>query len=391
MAYFAPYIDAQGLHIPLYEDVLAEVVERYKTIFGQEIYLDNDSMDYQQISILSRKIYDTYLSLQVAYSARSPISASGVALDTLAPMFSVYRSDATKSTVALTLNGVAGTIINNGIVSDENDNRWLLPDSVTIPESGIISVDCESQEYGRVYCLANTITKIITPVFGWRSVTNNAPSSPGIDVESDAHYRDKMINSSFSPSVTILEGIQSRLGQLAGVTRVRVYENDTGNVDSNGQIAHSICAVVENGDDQEIAEVLFLGKAPGVATYGDVTVNYELVSGNTNAVHFYHPTYTNVYVRITIKSLQGYSPEYITRIQNSVMEYINGVKIGESIYNSIIWGVALSALSSLMSPVFSITSLTMSTNGTTFNTNDIIVPFNSVASTSQANIQITVT
>ena len=36
MAYFAPYIDASGIHMPTYEDRLQDLCSAYRTIFGQE-------------------------------------------------------------------------------------------------------------------------------------------------------------------------------------------------------------------------------------------------------------------------------------------------------------------------------------------------------------------
>ena len=58
MAYTAPYIDELGMHIPTYDDILQDLLTSMKQIFGSDIYLDEDSMDYQQISIFARKIYD---------------------------------------------------------------------------------------------------------------------------------------------------------------------------------------------------------------------------------------------------------------------------------------------------------------------------------------------
>ena len=43
MAYFAPYIDASGIHMPIYEDRLQDLCSAYRTIFGQEVELDPGS------------------------------------------------------------------------------------------------------------------------------------------------------------------------------------------------------------------------------------------------------------------------------------------------------------------------------------------------------------
>ena len=59
MAYYAPYIDTTGIHVPTYEDIRDDLIASMKQIFGQDIYLDEDSQDYQQISIFAKKIFDT--------------------------------------------------------------------------------------------------------------------------------------------------------------------------------------------------------------------------------------------------------------------------------------------------------------------------------------------
>ena len=56
MAYFSPYIDGTGMHIPLYQEIVDKLVEDMKQIFGDDIYLEADSQDYQQISIFARMI-----------------------------------------------------------------------------------------------------------------------------------------------------------------------------------------------------------------------------------------------------------------------------------------------------------------------------------------------
>lgn len=39
MAYFAPYIDASGIHLPTYADRLSDLCAAYRSIFGQEAEL----------------------------------------------------------------------------------------------------------------------------------------------------------------------------------------------------------------------------------------------------------------------------------------------------------------------------------------------------------------
>lgn len=390
MAYFQPYVDATGIHIPTYQDVLDEVKSQYLTVFGNDLYLDNDSMDYQQISILSKFIYDTYLSLQLAYSSRSPVSASGVALDTLGPLFSTYRVPANKSTVQVTITGDPGVVITSGLVSSNDGIIWELPSEVTIPAVGSITVQAESQEYGSFNEQIGTVVNIITPVYGWRSVTNNSVSVPGNVIESDASYRARMIASSFLPSTTVLEGLQSGLSQLSGVTRVKVYENDDALTDDNGIPGHSICVVIEGGLDSNIADIIYGRKTPGVSTYGDEDYTITTFYGNTNVLHWFRPVVTTCYLNIAIKALPGYNSSVEDDIKNALVTYINSLDIGTPVYVSSLWGQIVSVMQNSTTPSFSVTSVQTSTDGTTYTSNDITIPFNGVATISTSNIQITV-
>lgn len=72
MSYFKPYIDSTGLHIPTYNDILEKMTEDAKTIFGSDIYLENDSADYQWISANALRESDALESLAYAYNSRSP-------------------------------------------------------------------------------------------------------------------------------------------------------------------------------------------------------------------------------------------------------------------------------------------------------------------------------
>ena len=64
MAYFAPYINETGIHIPTYPDIRDDLVKMYKSIFGDDVYLENDSQDYQLISIFADKTHDALQQLQ---------------------------------------------------------------------------------------------------------------------------------------------------------------------------------------------------------------------------------------------------------------------------------------------------------------------------------------
>lgn len=380
MAYFSPYIDGTGMHIPLYQEIVDKLVEDMKQIFGDDIYLEADSQDYQQISIFARMIYDSYNLALLVYNNRTPKDAIGIGLDNIVALAGIQRKPATASTVVLTITGVDGTKISNGEVSDDNGNYWELPDEVIIPSNGIIDVTATSKEKGNVFALPNTITNINTPVYGWLSVTNKQASSAGIDVENDFELRGRFSLSVLGPSSSIFESLQESLAAIPGVTRVRGYENDTsatstGTVPPNvpaGIPSHTISFVVEGGNDVDVATELYMKKTPGCGTFGTTTVKLQSVTGNVLAVNFYRPQYTNVKVKVTIKQLDGYTSDYVDKMQEAVSTYITEMSIAEALYNSVLISVALEAMNSKNYPAYTVTKVECSTNdGSTWSTDDV--------------------
>lgn len=397
MAYTAPYIDEVGLHIPTYNELRDELIANMKQIFGNEIYIEPDSMDYQQISIMARKIFDTFLAVQLAYNNRTPITAVGIGLDNVALFANIQRKPATFSMVQLTLTGSAGTVIQNGQASD-GTNVWNLPAEVTIPENGTITVEATSEEGGNIQALPNTINQIITPVYGWLGVTNNYSAQPGEDVENDASLRGRFAMATRKTSVTVFDGIWAAIESIADVTRVIGYENDTG-VTSDGTTPpgipatlppHSITFVVEGGANEEVASNIYEKKTPGCYTNGTTSVELTSETGNVNVIRFYRPTYLNVSVKVTLKKLASYNTEYEQKIQNAVSEYINSMQLANPVYRSIIWSVATSMMESISDPAYSVIDVQFSVNGAAFSQNDIIPEFYQAALTNPSDVTIAV-
>lgn len=92
MAYFAPYIDGTGLHMPTYEDRLEDLVTAYRNIFGIESELSPSVPDYQLLSVFARALDDTSALVLQSFDSRNPMYASGSALDLLLPQYGLVRS-----------------------------------------------------------------------------------------------------------------------------------------------------------------------------------------------------------------------------------------------------------------------------------------------------------
>ena len=377
MAYFAPYIDATGMHIPTYADIRDDLISKMKEIFGNDIYIDEDSQDYQQISIFAKKIFDTNALALLTYNNRTVNTAIGVGLDNLCAIAGIVRKAATYSTVQLTLTGAPTTVIASGKASDKDDEHiWNLPDSVVIPESGTITVEATCNDAGDITVASNTITKIITPVFGWYSVVNNFNGSGGTNEETDAELRGRYALATAAPSETVFESIIASVSSVSGVKRVKAYENDTGTTNSLGHPPHSITLVVEGGDDTDVATEIYFKKTPGCYTNGTTSVDIVSLSGNTTRISFYRPTYKTVYVKVSLKKLSSYNDEYANDIKKAIVDYINNLEIAETVYRSVLWSIATGQMKSIQSPSFSVLNVQTSTDGVSYTDTDISVLFN---------------
>jgi uncharacterized phage protein gp47/JayE len=206
-------------------------------------------------------------------------------------------------------------------------------------------------------------------------------------VETDAELRLRQQISTALPSLTVLDGIKGAIAGLTGVTRSEVYENDTNLVDSRGLPPHSITVVVEGGVDQEIGNAIYIKKTPGCYTNG--TTEVQIIDSNNNLMwdafnepvirRFYRPTYIDIDVTINVKALNStYTTQNTADIKSTVELYLNSLKIGSDLSLSAIWGSALSSMSDLKNPAFSIVSVTAARHGQFQGTSDIDIAFNEV-------------
>lgn len=388
MAYVPPYINENGFTIPTYQDIRDDLISKAKQIYGQDIYLGNDSQDYQFISAVSSIVYDAFLTCQMVYNSRGPSTAVGTGLDVIVGVNGIKRNQQSASTAPVVLTGTPGSVVTNGIASDTNGMKWNLLSPLTFDSNGTVSTIATCQTPGAIYAAPNTIVNIETPTLGWTSITNPEPATLGTDVESDAQLRTRQAKSTANPSRSILEGIEGAVAAVTGVTRYVVYENDTGQTDSKGLPEHSITAVVEGGTDQDIAEAIFVKKTPGCNTSGTTEIFVTDRYGQDNPIRFYRPTYVDIDVVLTVKKLSGYTNQTTADIQSYVADYINSLFLGAELTISSLWGAALQANRVPTNPYFSITSLTAAKAGSAQGTADIPLLFNEAARGSEANVTV---
>lgn len=389
MAYFTPYIDRSGIHIPTYSDIRDQLISDAKTIFGQDIYLGIDSQDYQWISAVSNIIHDAMQTNQVVYNTRGPATSIGTGLDVIVKLNGLKRIAATYSTCPVIVAGNANTVINKGVVQDMNKVKWDLPSTV-IGNDGTVTVIATCQTAGMVAAEIGQINTIVTPTLGWASVNNAVSATIGTDTEIDGKLRSRQATSTAQPSRTVLEGLTGAIYAVAGVTRMILYENDSNSVDPNGLVAHSIAAVVEGGDDEAIANTICKKKTPGAYTQGNISISIVDIYGQSNTIRFYRPSYIDIDVTVNVKSLNGYTTQTAIDIKENIATYLNSLNMGDDLPISSLWGAALATNANHLKPSFSITGVTASKRGQSQGVSDIIIAFNECTRGNIENIKVNV-
>ena len=329
------FIDDSGYHYADYPTILTWLQDQYKSIYGEDVYLEPDSQDGQWLAIQARYLYDSAVLGAAVFNSNSPVTAQGVGLSRNVKLNGLNRRAPTYSTVDVLIVGTAGTVIGSigspGVAQDVLDQKWIIPIGTTIPGGGSITVTATSEVIGAIRAESNSVNKIFTPTRGWQTVNNPTPATVGVSVETDAELRVRQSISTANPSKTVLQGTEGAVANLTGVTGVRAYENDTNSVDGNGIPAHSISVVVIGGVNSQIAETILLHKTPGCGTFGDQSVTVTDPRGVPTVIEFERPAVVPINVEIIITPGDGYSSDYADQIKTAIVASINLLGIGDDV------------------------------------------------------------
>lgn len=391
-AYFSPYVDSTGLHIPTQQAIFNYLLEQYQSVYGTLTTTDNSDPDIQWLTNLSLLISDSFSAIQLVYNARSPLTAVGADLDAIVEISGIARMQGSYSVATMLIQGVPGTLIASGLVSDSAGNIWQLPANLTIPNNGSVSVQAQCQTLGAIAAAPNTIINIVNPQYGWTNATNQTAATPGTGVETDSALRARQALSVALAAKTLVQATLAAIAAVPGVTRLYTgpaAENPTGAVDAYGNPPHSISMVVEGGLDLDVATAIYDNKTPGCLTNGTTQVTVtDPNSGSQMDISFSRPAYVQIYVTMSVHGLPVLTTAMQTAIQTAIVNYIAGLQIGEDVTVSGIIAAAMATMPNILQPTFSIKSTNIGTAPNPTTSTDIALNYNQCAQTVAANIII---
>jgi uncharacterized phage protein gp47/JayE len=387
------YVDSAGIHAPAYSDVLTYFLTQYQAIYGTDVYLGNDTQDYQFLAILATAVNDCNSACIAAYNNFSPATAQGAGLSSVVKINGLTRNTPSNSTIPVAIAGTVESSIYSGIITDSNNYQWSLPALVVIPGSGSITVTATCLTPGAITAAPQTF-EIANPQQGWQSAIAATAAIPGNAVELDGALRIRQGQSVAQPSETQIQGLQGALLAINSGGRLSIVENDTSGT-VGGVPANSIAVVIEGGNALTIAQTIQLYKDPGCGTFGTISQVVLDAFGNNQTIEYSAPTEVTITVAIVVLASTipggGYTTVIGGQIAAAVAAYISALPIGGDVYlNRLMLPANLNGGTG--ASTYDVGSIQISRTGTGgLAASNIVIAYNEAATCAVANITVTAT
>lgn len=183
------------------------------------------------------------------------------------------------------------------------------------------------------------------------------------------------------------DSIASALMTLNGVTSAYVYENSTDSTDADGRPPHSIEAVVNGGDADDIGLTIWQKKSAGIDTYGSQSVSINDSQGFPHTINYNRPIEANIWLDISVTEYpeETLPPNAQSLIAESSLAYGNTLTVG----NDVILQRFMGAIYQSCEGIGYIT-ITASTDGVTYSSSNIQIDARHVAVFDLSRIQVTI-
>lgn len=341
-------IDATGFTRVRFQDLREEKAQEYKDGFSnQSLKTDVQSGVGQEVSISTFAEDDLAAFFEVVLDALNPLGNQGVLLDRSAIIMNKRRQDEVRSSVILTVtaDGSGATVTSGFQVSDLDGSVFFeTQEELVLAPNTSGDVEAWAVEAGAIEAPASTLIVIKTPIFGVLSVINNNDASIGRARESDGSLRARSLGSSSSSSPTV-EGINTALSDIDGVTKYWTEENNTTSTNALGMPAKSVFPIVEGGSDSDIAKALITGGVAAGIAYTEaadipaaniVSDTYTSpVNSQVFTAHWARPDGVRIYIDVVLNKLSNYPADGDDRVKQNISDWIaENLNFGDDLYAS---------------------------------------------------------
>lgn len=269
---------------------------------------------------------------EVLYLAQQfdPRTAEGRFQNALAEIYFIKRKPAINSYAMCTINGRAGTQINAGalIESEIDGTQWSLDQNVTIPANETITAKFTCLTEGAISASAGTLTKIVTTVTGWDTVTNTTAIVGSLE-ESQSAFEQRRKDSVSLNARSTVNAVYANVAQCDGVIAVYAVDNKKNiaeAIDNYTLTPHSIFVSVIGGENADIAKAIYNNLSAGCDYNGNTSVDItNEYSGAVETVKFYRPAQFNIYVKVQIQNSASLQNDYENIVKQAVYNNFYGL------------------------------------------------------------------
>lgn len=333
-----PSFTDAGLTVPTEPQILDGVLADWTDAFAlsgrtlnTELTTPQGQLSQSQAYMLSQ-LYAGYLQV---INAVDPATSSGAFQDALGRIYFLTRQPATYATVSATVSGLVGTTLTAGAQARSPDGTiWVTTADATFGPSGSVTVLLRANTPGSGPAVGVNGLSIYQQRAGWESVTNAAPSTPGVNLESRQAFEERRAASVNIGGQGTAAAVRAAVANVTGVSDVFIYNNGSDSAITYGTTdypipAHSIAITVAGGDDNEIANAIHskldagcgLPVSAGVGTLVEVviedSVNY-VAPFPQYVIRFVRPLPVTVYVRVEVANLSTLPSTYVQDVQNAI-------------------------------------------------------------------------
>lgn len=378
--------DTGTLEFSYKDEILAQYQNLFKTIFG-DINIDESTPQGQIITSLTQVDLATISYLENLANAFF-FGGSGEFLDKWAwNLYRVVRKQGTPSSVIITITGRPETEIPADFTISDGSQNYIIESPTEIPESGEIKAKFINLEINDKSSSPNTITQIVTNVSGVERVTNEAPSTMAIMRETDAQLFNRCLYFGSTATNASFRSILANVAQVQGVSRIAGAENvlDTPQTIQGVELTpHSICIVVDGGENEAIAKAIQQSKATGCDMVG-TTEQILYIDKQKYFYRFYRPSVIALQAQVTVSKTNTLIPaNFETLVKNSLADFINSLDIAKTITQPLLSNALIKAVGNDLN----IDDLKFSVKNKTLGYSPIALKLNEVAFISLSDIKV---
>lgn len=325
----------------------------------------------------------------------NPKTALGIWQDALAGIYFIERHVAIATLVTGNIKGAYGTVIPYGaIVQDQKGYTYTNVTVTTIGEDGTATAIFRCSQRGAIEIGVGQLTKIVTVVPGWDSITNLAAGVTGRNSETQAEFEQRRRASVAQNAHGIASAVEGALANLSDVVAVSVLENrgDTDKVLYGVTLPpHSIYCSVYGGNIESIAKTIHEKIDGGCGISGNTKIAYVDEKGNEFVYYIEIPTTTTFALSVKIRKTSTLPTNYEEQIKKVVLQNFNGelnkygrAKMAQTIYASRFYADIVDV------GVDNLENIEISYPSGSEWTDSVDIPANQIPVMSESNITITV-